>query len=141
MTLGSAERPGSPAQQIVLCGQCHRNLDNVSPSQIDERNGEIARFQPLGLELSACFKRGKTGLSCMSCHDPHARLSEQGPGRYEQVCRSCHTAALRTVCPVSPAEGCIRCHMPRRTVSEVFQFTDHWIRKPKQAAVLPRPTP
>ncbi|MFO0910405.1 MAG: multiheme c-type cytochrome [Isosphaeraceae bacterium] len=130
MTLGAADRAGSAVHQIVLCGQCHRNADNVGSSQMSEDNAEIARFQPLGLELSKCFQRGKSGLSCVSCHDPHAKV-EEGPARYENVCKSCHSPALKTVCPVNTTDGCIQCHMPERPVSVVFRFTDHWIRKPK----------
>ncbi|MFO0908047.1 MAG: multiheme c-type cytochrome [Isosphaeraceae bacterium] len=133
MVLGSSETPKSPVEQIMLCGQCHRNIDNVSPSLIDERNSEIARFQPLGLELSSCFKQGKSGLSCMSCHDPHGRI-DHDKARYDRVCQSCHTPSHRRSCPVSTTDGCVKCHMPRRTVSVVFEFTDHWIRVPKPDA-------
>ncbi|MFO0951933.1 MAG: hypothetical protein U0835_12430 [Isosphaeraceae bacterium] len=119
----------APLRQIQICGECHRTTNSVSPSMIDARNHEIARFQPLGLELSRCFQKGKSGLSCTSCHDPHAKVT-RGEKAYENVCLKCHSPAHRRTCPVSTTEGCINCHMPKRTVSEVFQFTDHWIRRP-----------
>ena len=119
-----------PIAQIESCGQCHRTLRTVSPGMVDERNPEISRFQPVGLEMSYCFQKGKSGLSCTSCHDPHARASRDH-ATYEAVCLKCHSATHRRSCPVSTTEGCIKCHMPKRTVSVDFQFTDHWIRRPK----------
>jgi hypothetical protein len=119
----------APLRQIFLCGQCHRTINSVSPRQVDERNPEIASFQPVGLELSRCFQQGKSGLRCTSCHDPHARVSRDHTA-YEAVCLKCHSPLHRRTCPVSATEGCIKCHMPTRTVSVEFEFTDHWIHKP-----------
>jgi hypothetical protein len=128
MPLGSGD--ASPLRQVEVCGQCHRRLDNVSPSLISKENSEIVRFQPVGLALSRCFQGGESGLSCTSCHDPHARVSRDRAS-YESVCLKCHSPAHRKSCPVSASTGCVNCHMPRRTVSVEFQFTDHWIRVPE----------
>ena len=131
MPLGSAIS-GPPLRQLQVCGECHRRLEDMSPStRLTPENPEIVRFQPVGLGLSACFQKGKSGLSCSSCHDPHARVSRDHAA-YEAVCLSCHSVPQRknTSCPVSPSGQCIDCHMPRRTVSLEFLFTDHWIRKP-----------
>jgi hypothetical protein len=118
----------TPLKQIELCGQCHRRLDDmVSAAQITPENSDIVRFQPVGLALSRCFQKGKSGLSCTSCHDPHAPVSRDHTA-YEAVCLNCHSAAQEKSCPVSPRSRCIDCHMPRRTVSLEFVFTDHWIR-------------
>ncbi len=131
MPLGSAVS-ATPLRQLEVCGDCHRRIQDVASStQLTPENSAIVRFQPVGLGLSTCFQKGKSGLSCSSCHDPHARVSRDHAA-YEAVCLSCHSVLQRkhTSCPVSPSGQCIDCHMPRRTVSLEFLFTDHWIRKP-----------
>jgi hypothetical protein len=128
MPLGA--RSATPNRQIRECGNCHRRVDNVPPNQIHPMNYELARFQPLGLESSLCFQRGKSGLKCTSCHDPHSKVSRERPS-YNKVCVDCHQQPDRFMCKVEPKGDCIQCHMPKRTVSEVFQFTDHWIRREK----------
>lgn len=134
MTHGPTD--AGPLRQIALCGQCHRTINSISAATVSEDNPEIARFQPVGLVLSHCFQDGKSGLSCTSCHDPHAKVSRDRAS-YDRVCVDCHSPLSRkNICPVSTREGCVECHMPKRTVSEVFQFTDHWIRRPK-----PQPKP
>jgi hypothetical protein len=123
----------TPMRQAQLCGECHRRLESISPSQATPQNAEIARFQPVGLALSRCFDDGRSGLACGSCHDPHSRVSRDRSA-YEAVCMNCHSMVLQRSCPVSARGKCIDCHMPRRTVSVEFQFTDHWIRKPAPEA-------
>jgi hypothetical protein len=125
-----------PVRQIRQCGECHRDPSSVSPDYVTPENNEIARFQPVGLAMSACFKDGKSGLSCTSCHDPHARAARDHAA-YERVCLGCHSPVQRKSCPVSAREGCIDCHMPRRTVSGKFQFADHWIRVPEKDKAAP----
>lgn len=126
MPLGVAT--ATPSRQIRECGTCHRRLDNVPPSQVHPQNYELARFQPLGLEASLCFQRGKSGLKCTSCHDPHGKVSRERPA-YNKVCTDCHSHSDRFMCKVEPKGDCVKCHMPNRVVSEVFHFTDHWIRR------------
>ena len=128
MPLGASS--ATPTRQIRECGTCHRKLDNVPPGQIHPQNYELARFQPLGLESSFCFQRGKSGLKCTSCHDPHSKVSRDRPA-YNKVCTDCHSQPDRFQCKVEPKGDCVNCHMPRRIVSEVFHFTDHWIRRNK----------
>ena len=76
---------------------------------------------------SACYRVSPGTLSCSSCHDPHARPSTDMAG-YEAVCLSCHRTPFQTSCKVSPATGCVACHMPRRDVARGIMMTDHWIR-------------
>jgi Cytochrome c554 and c-prime len=131
MPLGSSVS-ATPLRQLQVCGECHRRLEDMGPRiALKPENSEIVRFQPVGLGLSACFQKGKSGLSCTSCHDPHARVSRDHAA-YEAVCLNCHSLvqSRRQSCPISPGGQCIDCHMPRRTVSLEFLFTDHWIRKP-----------
>ena len=133
MPLGSAVS-APPLRQLQVCGECHRRIEDMPPSiALKPENSTIVRFQPVGLGLSFCFQKGKSGLSCTSCHDPHARVSHDHAA-YEAVCLSCHSLVQNKhqPCPVSPSAQCIDCHMPRRVVSLEFLFTDHWIRKPQR---------
>ncbi len=115
--------------QLLMCGDCHRHPTQAPPGALRADNPEIARFQPVGLMLSACFRGSEGVLSCVNCHDPHARSSTDRPG-YDARCLGCHDAAPRSVCPVSPATGCVDCHMPRVDAGQGVLFTDHWIRRP-----------
>jgi len=113
--------------QMALCGQCHRHPSKASPGQIRPDDPAITRFQPVGLMQSKCYTQSAGGLSCVTCHDPHARASSDRTS-YEAVCLECHRATPQTICSVSPERGCIDCHMPRRDSGQKILFTDHWIR-------------
>jgi hypothetical protein len=130
-----------PSVEISLCGECHRLPRALSPSQIRPGNLDIVRFQSVGLSVSLCYADGLSGLRCVSCHDPHDRVSTDRAA-YEAVCLSCHQAeSKQSACPVSPAAKCIGCHMPRHEISINGFFTDHWIRKPAPAAAAPAAHP
>jgi hypothetical protein len=115
------------ADQIRLCGSCHRTPEMVTSGAITTANPIVVRYQPVGLIQSACFKGSNGSLGCTQCHDPHARSSTD-TAAYEAVCRSCHEGPKRTTCPVNPGAGCVGCHMPRRETTRGMKFTDHWIR-------------
>ncbi len=117
----------TPFRQIHECGTCHRRINTVPPSQLNSENFELARFQPVGIEASACYKEGKSGLKCTTCHDPHAKVSRDRSA-YVAACVNCHQGRGQSLCKVEPKGDCISCHMPKRVVSESFRFTDHWIR-------------
>ena len=119
----------APADELTFCGQCHRLPDMIAagPASIVPENTTLVRHQPVGLMQSACYTRTNGGLSCSTCHDPHARPSTD-TGAYEAVCRSCHEGPKKTTCPVEPGAGCVGCHMPRRETPRGMRFTDHWIR-------------
>jgi hypothetical protein len=112
--------------QMRLCGQCHRHPDTGNPAKIRRDNPEIVRFQPVGLMQSRCYRESRGALSCVTCHDPHARVSAD-LGTYEAACLACHKTPPRAACPVSPRDGCIGCHMPRRDSGQKVLFVDHWI--------------
>jgi hypothetical protein len=115
------------SEQLELCGSCHRLPTTVHQGAIRADNPGLVRHQPVGLMVSACFIKSNRAVSCITCHDPHARASSDRTG-YEAVCLSCHGAAQQTTCTVSPRSGCIDCHMPRRDVTRGILMTDHWIR-------------
>jgi hypothetical protein len=112
--------------QMRLCGQCHRHPDTGDPARIRRDNPEIVRFQPVGLMQSACYRGSRGALSCVTCHDPHARVSA-GQATYESACLACHGKPSQPRCPVAPQTGCIGCHMPRRDAGQKVLFVDHWI--------------
>jgi Cytochrome c554 and c-prime len=119
----------SPSAELAFCGQCHRlpSMIAAGPASIVPENTTLVRHQPVGLMQSACYNRTGGGLSCSTCHDPHARPSTD-TAAYEAVCLSCHGGPEKTACRVDPKGGCIGCHMPLRDTTRGMKFTDHWIR-------------
>jgi hypothetical protein len=113
--------------QMRLCGQCHRHPDNAPPGEIRPDNVELARFQPVGLMQSKCYKSTPGGLGCVACHDPHAKASQDQAG-YLAACLNCHGGGGQTTCPISPRNDCVGCHMPGKDAGQGILFTDHWIR-------------
>jgi hypothetical protein len=118
----------SAEEQIGLCAECHRHPDRLHEPIVSD-NPRLARFQPVGLMQSACFRRSSGRMKCSTCHDPH----EHAPREREQLdgrCLTCHGARgnQSPACPVSPVENCVACHMPETEVGSGTKFHDHWIR-------------
>ena len=122
----------SAAEQVRLCGECHRLPEMVNSGPIHPDNPVIARYQPVGLMQSKCFTESRGALGCVNCHEPHSRVATDHAA-YEAICLSCHHSAQQSRCSVSPLSNCIDCHMPLRDVGRGMRFTDHWIR------IMPRP--
>jgi hypothetical protein len=122
---------------LSLCGSCHRLPNPSQAGRIKPDNPTLVRFQPLGISQSRCYQKSAGGISCVTCHDAHGRVSRDRPA-YEQVCLSCHggrgeresqnSAGLAPACPVSAKSRCVECHMPRKDVGQGILFSDHWIR-------------
>ena len=120
---------------LTLCGTCHRHPSKARPDQIRPDDPQLARFQPVGIIASRCFRESRGAFSCVTCHDPHARASSDR-GTYLAVCLSCHSGgpsvgppgAAGTPCPVAPRGDCVGCHMPRVDSGQHVLFADHWIR-------------
>jgi predicted CXXCH cytochrome family protein len=126
---------------LRFCGDCHRHPDGPRPDQIRRGDPLLARFQPIGLSMSKCFKGSAGGFSCVTCHDPHGRASSERAS-YDAVCLKCHTTAVESsaltpkkpdpdrpgTCKVSPGERCVECHMPRVDIGHKVLLSDHWIR-------------
>jgi hypothetical protein len=124
---------------LKMCGACHRLPSAAQAGQIRTDNRLLIRFQPVGLMQSLCYQKSGGKLSCVNCHDPHARTSTDRPS-YDVTCLSCHAEKARRTpaaeqggtnskpCPVSPATRCVECHMPRLDGGQGIMFSDHWIR-------------
>src|SRR5258707_6919841 len=104
--MGFGPAGASTAQQMRMSGACHRLPGMGDPALIRPDNPVLARFQPVGLMQSACYRKGGGALSCVTCHDPHAKTSTDRAG-YEAVCLSCHRGPSRTPCKLSAATGCV----------------------------------
>lgn len=123
---------------LELCGSCHRHPAKADPSKLQPDNPLLLRFQPVGIIQSKCYSKSNGALSCVNCHNPHARISGTRDS-YARVCLSCHAGKpaaspeetpgrTNVICPVSPRQGCIECHMPRADAGQGILFTNHWIR-------------
>jgi len=115
---------------VRLCGECHR-----SPRSEDEadlaRDPDLPRFAASALTLSKCYQNSAGRLSCVTCHNPHQRVSKN-TSSYIRVCQSCHTgsSAANPTCPIDPTGNCVSCHMPSRAVNlpSTVKFHSHWIK-------------
>jgi len=139
MPFGTGSAAAAPEAVNTLCAECHRP-NTTLPDRIVPGNRNIIRFQSIGMAQSACFKSG-VGMTCLTCHDPHREL-ETDRAAYEPICLSCHDGqhspqgsqpialepAQETLCPTSPTNGCLDCHMPRLELVAGLAFSDHWIR-------------
>jgi hypothetical protein len=140
---------------LKMCGECHRHPSGARPGQIRPDNPRLARFQPVGLMQSKCYRRSAGALSCVTCHDSHARASSD-LASYDAKCLECHGGHLLTatptssvptsgvVCSVSPRERCVECHMPRVDSGQNILFSDHWIRirrEGESSLSVPAPLP
>jgi hypothetical protein len=131
------------AELLRFCGECHRHPAGPRPAEIRRGDPTLARFQPIGLSLSKCYLQSEGKLSCVTCHDPHARPSSNRT-EYDTICLNCHRGADRSPesppndlppaprCSLSPRGRCVECHMPRVAVDQGqhVRFSDHWIRIP-----------
>ena len=91
--LGLPLGPGRSSAEDLLkfCGTCHRHPSRLDSGPIRPEDPRLARFQPVGLLQSRCFRGSGGRLTCVTCHDPHARASTDR-AFYLTVCLSCHAA-------------------------------------------------
>jgi len=126
----------SRADAVDFCGACHRTTGDVLNSNWVEIGVMNVRFQPYRLQLSRCWEKGDSRLTCTSCHDPHQPLRHSA-AEYDAACLKCHVASLGAKATADhPGKGCskstnncVTCHMPRYELPGAHStFTDHWIR-------------
>lgn len=116
----------SQVESINRCAECHRRAEEMDTKEIHPGNKNLARFQPIGITRSACFKSPK--MTCVVCHDPHVPLEEQNLTGIWQ-CVQCHDAAKdEATCGADQTASCLTCHMPKVRGESALDFTDHWIR-------------
>ncbi len=109
-------------------------------AQIDIVEAEMPRAErfeinhhPYRLEQSRCFTESEGRLSCLTCHDPHRKVSQaERAAHYRKACMSCHAA------PHHIDSDCTECHMQARRTQDVVHvtMTDHLIRRTPGGAEL-----
>jgi hypothetical protein len=121
-------RPGNPNRLAAdrlndFCGGCHR-MPLGAAETVDFRDPWNVRHQPPTLAASACFRKSKGRLSCLTCHSPHATL-ERKLASYDAACRSCHAAPAHT--KTIAGRACVECHMPEVKPRLNLAFSNHRI--------------
>jgi Tfp pilus assembly protein PilF len=114
-------------------------------AKVDVEEEGIAREErfeinhhPYRLRQSRCFEEAGRALSCLTCHDPHRKVSaDRRETHYRAACLGCHRSERATPAAGSwyhdrPDGDCVSCHMPQRRTSDVVQavMTDHRIALP-----------
>jgi hypothetical protein len=126
------------AQLNEFCGRCHRPPAGQGV-KIDWNYSWNVRHQPVYLSQSACFRKSRGALSCLTCHDPHEPSARKPAADYNAHCVDCHSAASRPpkpICIGSKPSNCIDCHMPLVSPQSPLRFTNHWIGKYGEGAKL-----
>ena len=150
---GFPVRSASPAgvrKEVETCGLCHARRGLVSEDWVPGRplsDTHLVAALSQGLYQSdgqmldevynyGSFKQSKmyaAGVTCSDCHDPHnAKLKLTG----DKVCLQCHADTYASPTHnhhegVTPAVGCVSCHMPERTFMVVDKRHDHSFRVPR----------
>lgn len=125
-------------RDLFMCGECHGR--KTIYDKIDDE--ELAMFQTAALTASRCYRESREKLRCTDCHDPHRDIQEADDALYVAVCRQCHVrsqpngasgasnelpAQRASVCPIDAEQGCIACHMPKKSPMYRTRFTHHRI--------------
>jgi hypothetical protein len=87
------------------------------------------------MSMSQCFRSTAGQLRCATCHDPHVEpTAEETPAYFNQKCMDCHASRTCTLSAEArqrtmPANNCISCHMPERSMPETAHtsLTNHRI--------------
>jgi hypothetical protein len=125
---GGGHRPAVPrkADMNAFCGVCHRS----PASDLDWDSPWSVRYQPPFLARSRCFQQSSGNLSCVTCHDPHARMRHDNAAYYRARCMGCHQAGSHPparICLRERDSDCVSCHMPQVTANAHIGFRNHWI--------------
>jgi hypothetical protein len=149
-----ARLPARLAEEI--CMNCHQSGDarvlQPGKNYLDFRPGawlddtvSIIKMVPArdepdllnhhsALRGSKCYQASGGKLTCLNCHDPHAKASrEDARAHYRSKCMTCHSEAscrLPIRSRVERLDDCVSCHMPKRDVTGLphSALTNHRIR-------------
>ena len=155
----------APRQRDDVCYQCHlagdarvlqpgKTIGDFRPGA--SLNDTVAIFlvpqkmkvggfqtlsQPEQMQMSRCRQKDGTGLSCITCHDPHVqKFGIESAKYFDEKCMKCHTPGSPRFVAAHREKGqersCIACHMPKVNVTNIAHTssTDHRIpRNPKVA--------
>jgi hypothetical protein len=113
-------RPGRPMTDFRIDYQFSRGADQMTVVGHMEQ-----------LRKSRCYQAADT-LTCLTCHDPHARELPKDPVAFHrQNCLDCHAdrgCSLPLTQRQAKADNCVTCHMPRGdTDIPHIAFTHHRI--------------
>ena len=103
---GEVQTPDPDSDDInFLCGTCHnRGYTN----KIDASSGFVKHHEQW--DEMASTKHMESGLTCLTCHNPHKRVIWDGDG-ITKTCGECHSKQVATVNHGGGAT-CLDCHMP-----------------------------
>lgn len=140
--------PAAASPAVVTsrqCNECHILGKNFRRD--DPEDPGWLRSKGVGWTWSRCNTESGGAFGCVTCHDPHQSARATSTAQYEAKCLACHSATTipaqgeagagirrvaaprHAICPVNPAQGCIKCHMPRVRVTELhMDISDHYIR-------------
>jgi tetratricopeptide (TPR) repeat protein len=133
--LGRADYSYRPGQSLAsyLVG-----IDVVEREKKSSERFEI-NHHAYRLQQSRCFVESEGGLGCLTCHDPHHRVSpDDRANHYRSACVKCHTLDDCTLRPEDHEKvkdvgvhDCATCHMPKRRTQDVVHvvMTDHFISR------------
>ncbi len=103
---GEVQTPDPDGDDVnFLCGTCHnRGYTN----KIDASSGFVKHHEQW--DEMASMKHMESGLTCLTCHNPHKRVIWDGEG-ITKTCGECHNEQVATVNHGGGAT-CLDCHMP-----------------------------
>jgi len=144
----------SPAKRDSICSLCHLEGD----TSVERRDRSVLDFKP-GADLtdfmsyfvyagenttqravseieqfqsSRCRIASGPGMSCMTCHNPHASpTAEERTNFYRAKCLTCHAQDKYVAEHYVATRDCTSCHMPKTGAQNIphVAWTDHRIRQ------------